>query len=215
MANLRADARTANIPIVIHGPGELAAKLQPRVRSFQLVSFSSSSETTEDFEFQLTPFLRQIKTAAMTPEERAAQRSDAAEWLAHIAQGRRTRVFDISTAEPELIDSLDDQKLAPLALEALGEIASRSSQERLAAVVNDTHVAVELRNAAALKLAFHIQRFGLLLSQDAIARLHAVWQNAREPSDLRTAVGGVIGSLKPDVVLTGRRLKAQAANQPR
>jgi hypothetical protein len=215
MANLRADARTANIPIVIHGPSDLAAKLQPRMRSFQLVSFSSSSETTEDFEFQLTPFLRQIKTAAMTPEERAAQRADAVAWLAHIAQGRRTRVFDITSAEPELIEALDDEKLAPPALEALGEIGSRSSQQRLAELVNDPRADIELRRIAALKLAFHIQRFGLVLSQASIDRLHSVWQNARENAELRTAVAGVIGSLKPDAVLSGRRLKAQAASQAR
>ena len=211
MANLRADARTKNIPIVIHGPGDLAPKLQPRIRSFQLVSFSISSETTEDFEYQLAPFLRQINTAAMTPQERVSQRADAAAWLAHIAQGRRMRIFDISVAEPELIEALDDDKLAPAALEALGEVGTRSTQARLADLVGHTGANLELRKSAALKLAFHIQRFGLLLDQPAIDQLHSVWQNSREPSELRTAVGGVIGSLKPDAVLTGRRLKAQAA----
>jgi hypothetical protein len=210
MANLRADARTQNIPIVVHGPGDLAAKLQPRVRSFQLVSYSISSETTEDFEFQLAPFLRQIRTAAMTPQERVAQRADAAAWLAHIAQGRRTRIFDITVAEPELIEALDDEKLAPAALEALGEVATRTTQTRLAELVDDTRADLELRKTAALKLAFHIQRFGLLIAQPIIDRLHSVWQNARERAELRTALGGVIGSLKPDAVLTGRRLKARA-----
>src|SRR5579872_4568169 len=172
LANLRADARTANIPIVIHGPGDLMPKMQRHTHNFQLVSFSLASETTADFEFQLTPFLRQIKTPAMTSEERARQRSDAVAWLAHIAEGRRTKIYDISGAESELTEMLDDEKLAAPALEALGEIASRSSQNRIAELVLDPRADLELRKTAALKLAFHIQRFGLLLPQGLIARLH-------------------------------------------
>jgi hypothetical protein len=211
MANLRADTRTANIPIVIHGPGRLADKMRRRVQDFAFVSFTLSSESTEDFEFQVRPFLRSIKTPPITPPERAAQRADAAAWLAHIAQGRRTKVFDITSAEGELSEALDDPNLGPTALEALGEIASRTSQQRLAELVLDPQFGLEMRRTAAVKLAFHIQRFGLLLKQGAIDRLHKVWQNERENPELRTAVGGVIGSLKPDAILAGKRLKAQAS----
>lgn len=210
MTNLRADARTANIPIVIHGPSALANKMQRRVENYELVSFSILSETTDDFEYQLKPFLKQIKTAPLTPQERTAQRAEAAAWLAHIAQGRRTKVFEIASAEDELAEALDDEKLAPAALEALGEIATTSSQQRIAAAVADPQANPELRKAAAGKLAFHIQRFGLLLSKKMIDLLHKVWQNNREPGDLRTAVGGIIGSLKPDAILAGKRLKVQA-----
>jgi hypothetical protein len=210
MANLRADTRTANIPIVIHGPGRLADKMKRRVQDFALVSFTLSSESTEDFDFQVRPFLRSIKTPPMTPPERAAQRADAATWLAHIAQGRRTKIFDITSAEGELSETLEDQNLGPAALEALGEIATRSSQQRIADLVLDNQFGLDMRRTAALKLAFHIQRFGLLLKQGAIDRLHKMWQSERENPELRTAVGSVIGSLKPDAILAGKRLKAQA-----
>jgi hypothetical protein len=210
MANLRADSRTANIPIVIHGPGRLADKMKRRVLDFKLVSFSLVSETTEDFEFQLRPFLASIKLPAMTPLERSAQRADAAAWLAHIAQGRRTKIFDITAAETVLAEALDDPNLGPLALEALAEITTRSSQQRIADLVVDSQFGVEMRRTAALKLAFHIQRFGLLLKQAAIDRLHKVWQSPRESPELRTAVGSVIGSLKPDAILAGKRIKSQA-----
>src|SRR5207248_2129092 len=105
LANLRADTRTANIPVVIHGPSDLAGKMRRRVQNFELVSFSSASETTDDFELQLRPFLRQIKTSPMTPQERTVQRGEAAAWLAHIAEGRRTKIFDLTSAERELIET--------------------------------------------------------------------------------------------------------------
>jgi hypothetical protein len=209
LANLRADARTANIPIVIHGPGDLADKMRRRARDFQLVSFSALSATTEDFDYQVRPFLRRVKTATISPQERAAQRTEAAAWLAHLAQ-RRTKVFDITTAETELVSALDEEKLAPAALEALSEIATRSSQQRIAELVLNGDADIDLRRTAAVKLAFHIQRFGLLLSKRTIDQLHTIWENPREFPDLRTALGSVIGSLKPDAILAGKRLKAQS-----
>lgn len=210
LANLRADARTAHIPIVIYGPGELAKKMDLHVRQFQLVSFTHASPEFEDFEKQVAPFMRQIKTPPLSPQERIANRADAVAWLAHIAEGRRTRIFDISSAETELTETLDDARLAPLALEALAEIASRTSQQRIAQLVLDRQADHDLRRTAALKLAFHIQRFGLLLKQPAIDGLHKLWQDDHQSPDLRTAVGSVIGSLKPDAALAGERMKAQA-----
>ncbi len=214
LANLRADARTASIPVVIHGPAHLTTKLQTQARIFRLVAFSSASETTEDFDRQLKPLLRQIKTTSLSPQERTAQREAAAAWLAHIAQGRRMKVFDIRPAEPELTDLLEDEKLAPLGLEALGEIPSRTSQQTIAELVLNIQADGDLRRMAAIKLAFHIQRFGLVLAQGTIDGLHKVWQNGREPAELRTALGSVIGSLKPDATLAGKRLKQQPVRVP-
>jgi hypothetical protein len=210
LANLRADARTAHIPIVIYGPGELARKMERHVRTFQLIAFTRASTNSEDFDMQVAPFLRQIKTPPLSPAEQGANRAAAAEWLAHIAQGRRTRIFDISGAEPELTETLDDPRLAPFALEALAEIGSRTSQERIARLALDRQADLDLRRTAALKLAFHIQRFGLLLSQAALDGLHTLWQDEHAAPELRTAVGSVIGSLKPDATLAGERLKTRA-----
>ena len=214
MANLRADTRTSRIPIIIHGPAYLTQKLQTQSRIFQLTAFSSAAETTEDFDRQLKPLLQQIKTTALSAQELTAQREAAAAWFAHIAQGRRTKVFDIKGAEPELADLLQDEKLAPLGLEALGEIPTRTSQQSIADLVLNTEADIDLRRMAAVKLAFHIQRFGLVLNQMTLDGLHKVWQDAREPPELRTAIGGVIGSLKPDATLAGKRLKAQPVRIP-
>ncbi len=134
--------------------------------------------------------------------------------MAHIAQGRRTKVFDIKPAEPELTDILEDEKLAPLGLEALGEIPRRTCQQTIAELVLNTQADLDLRRLAAIKLAYHIQRFGLLLKQEQLDGLHKVWQDGRQNADLRTALGSVIGSLKPDAVLAGKRLKQQPVKAP-
>ncbi len=211
LANLRGDSRTASIPIVIHGPSSLAPKMERKAQTLRLVAYSSAAETTSDFDRQLTPLLRQIKSTSMTVQERRAQRAAAAAWFAHIAQGRRTRIFDITVAEPELVNILEDEELAAYGLDALGEIPTRTSQQRMADVVLDIQAPLDLRRTAAYKLAFHLQRFGLMLSKSAIDGLHKVWEGSREPAELRTAVGSVIGSFKPDATLAGKRLKQQSA----
>jgi hypothetical protein len=211
LANLRADSRTAGVPIVIHGPSELTRRMERKALNYRLVAFSSASDTTGDFDRQLTPLLRKVKAAAMTAQERRAQRVAAAAWLAHIAQGRRTKVFDIRNAEPELAAVLEDKDMAFHSLECLGEIATASSQQRLAAVALDIQAPVELRVAATGKLTFHIQRFGLMLKKDELDGLHKLLEAGDEPADLRTAVGAVIGSLKPDNILAGKRLQQQSS----
>jgi hypothetical protein len=211
IANFRADSRTANIPIVIHGPAELAPRMQHKAHHLHLVSFSSAVETTNDFDLQLTPLLRRIKSTSMTAQERRAQRVAAAAWLGHIARGRRTKVFNIRSVEPELLDAVNDNELVAHALDCLGEFPSVASQERLAEVALDAQFPAESRQSAALKLAFHIQRFGLLLKQGMIQDLHTAWENPRESADIRTALGSVIGSLKPDDILVGKRLRQQSS----
>jgi CheY-like chemotaxis protein len=206
LANLRADSRTGGIPIVIHGPAGLRDKMRHHERVLRLVSFASEAQSTADFELQVEPFLRQIKTPPMDSAQRARHREAAIDWLAHIAQGRRTRIFDLSHAEAPLIEALVDPSLAARAIDAVVELASAESQEALFRVAVAQEAAPEVRESAALKLAFHIQRYGLLLKARQLEELHRAWRNEREPAALRTALAGVIGSLKPDAALVGKRL---------
>lgn len=208
LANLRADARTASIPIILHGPADLQPKMRQHLNGFPSVTFASLCETTADFELQVGAFLKRTRSAPLSPEERMAQKSAAAAWLAHIANGRRTRVFNLSAAERGLAQSLADEKLASDALEALSEIASGTSQTQIAQSVIDPQMPLELREAAAAKLAFHIQRFGLAISKSLVEDLRKVWADPQTPASLHTSVGSVIGSLKPDSTRVGRRLKS-------
>lgn len=213
LANLRADSRTAGIPILIHGPGELESKMRIHQQNLKLVAFTPISLLTEDFEAQVRPILRKVKDHAMSSAERVEIRRQALGWLAHIASGGRTKVFDISSAEGVLVDALADPKSVPVALVALSEIPTQSVQRRMAELTLDRQAAAENRQAAALRLAFHLQRFGLLLSKESIDALHVAWKDDQLPIELRTAIGGVIGSLKPDDALVGKRLQAFPAGE--
>lgn len=211
LANLRADARTANVPIVLHSPERVLPQMKSYLRNYRRVSLASLSQTTDDFEMQFQTALEQSRTPALNARQHAAQRLNAVRWMAYIAQGRRLKIFDLSGCFDVLAEALADPTLAPPALDALAELSSQAAQRRIAELVLDRQASENLRVTAAARLAAHMQRFGLLLPKSTIDALHAAWKTSQEATDVRTALGGVIGSLKPDAALVGRRLETFSA----
>ncbi|MFG0336050.1 MAG: hypothetical protein ACF8TS_22045, partial [Maioricimonas sp. JB049] len=62
-----------------------------------------------------------------------------------------------------------------------------------------------LRETAANQLAFHVQRYGILLQQSRLQSLNAAWKSESEPA-IRTALAAVIGSTHPDSDAVRRQL---------
>ncbi len=161
IANLRADSRTANIPIVIYGPLRLKNKIEYSTRYYPLVHYIVESENTNDIGRQLKPFLNSLKTPELTGELRSEYRTAALYWLAHIASSPRVNIFDLTPVEKPLLNLVPDRNLASDALITLGGIPTRSAQSDLVKVVSNKMFDSDVKEIAALQLAFHIQKFGL------------------------------------------------------
>ncbi|MCA9116602.1 MAG: hypothetical protein KDA79_16080, partial [Planctomycetaceae bacterium] len=99
IANLRADARTAGIPIAVYGEASLQADIEPLTRRYPMVTFVIDSATVDALRGQLQPFLDGMKSPMLTERERGEIRQRAIYWLAHLASGRRTEVFDVAPAQ--------------------------------------------------------------------------------------------------------------------
>jgi len=208
IANLRADARTAAIPIAIYGPATMRPRVEGLMQRNSLVTYIIKSVTAENLDLQLKPFLKTVQSPPLTPQQRTRQRATAAFWFAHIAGGKRTKLFNIAPAERVLFAAVNDQNLAGDALVALGAIATPTAQERFQEVAVSESRDPGLRETAALQLAFHIQRFGLLISRTQIDEIMASWQKAQnQHPDLATALASVVGSLKPNARRVDSRLK--------
>jgi len=154
----------------------------------------------------LRPLLAQVTPPPLTDEQRTAQRAAAAYWLRHIAEGQRTRIFDLKPAEAALAGAVNDPALTGDALTALGGIPTASAQLRLAETVIAPALDVPVRETAALQLAFHIQRFGVLIENAALDELRTAYTQAGDPA-LQTALAAVIGSLKPSEEAVSRALQ--------
>lgn len=210
VANLRADSRTAGIPIIILGPAELRSKLQRILNDYRWITYLEFSPETEGFEPQVRAFLGKIRTPPLTADERLAQERRAVAWMAHIATTHLLRVFPLANVEAGLSALARDPMMHGDAIQVLAEIPSAPSQQLLADVALDSEIPNDNRAAAASALAFHIQRFGLLLSQKSIPALHSAWRGTADDA-LRVALGSVLGSLKPDTTLIGKRLQSYSA----
>lgn len=206
IANLRADSRTANIPIVIYGPLRLQNKIEYSTRYYPLVKYMVESENTDDIGSQLKPFLDGLKTPELTGELRSEYRAAALYWLSHIASSQRTNIYDLKQAEQPLLDLVSDRSLASNALITLGGIPTRTAQEDLVQVITTPTYEADVREIAALQLAFHIQKFGLMIDTMQISAVQKAYQAAKDPK-LNTALASVMGTLMPDSKVVGERLQ--------
>ena len=176
------------------------------VSRYAPAAFVAESATSSDFLIQLVPFVKTLKTPPLSPQERGLQRSAAAYWLATIGSGNLAKVFDVSLAEKELNAAVEDPGIAANALTALAAIGTRSAQRRFSEIALNTQAIEPVRETAANQLAFHIQRYGLLLSNDDVIELHSGWKSTTSPA-VKSALATVIGSLKPNATIVGERLR--------
>lgn len=206
LANIRADSRTAAIPVVVYGPDATRAQVARLVTRSNPATYISESASADDFIHQYRPFVQGRKSPALSAQERNQQQVAAAYWLATLASARGTKVFDVSRAEAELSLVAETLDAGPNAIIALGGIASATAQRRLSALALNASLDASLREAAASQLGYHIQRFGLLLTKDEVAAVHAGWMEAQLPAT-KSALAGVIGTLRPNPTLVGERLQ--------
>jgi DNA-binding response OmpR family regulator len=205
IGNLRADARTAGIPIVIFGPNGKQADVAGLLDQYSRLTYIVTPATSEAMTAQVGRFLATFKAPKLTAQHRSARRQTAAYWLAHIASGRRNRVFNIAKAENALLSALNDPDLADNALVALSVVATKEVQKQFAILAMNENADVRHRENAALQLAFHILRFTATLDERDVLALRASWAAATDPA-LSTAMASVLGSLKPDAKRVGQRL---------
>lgn len=194
VVNLRADARTSGIPIIVYGPESVEPAVDRLADQFPMIGFAPGGE--DSFKQGVRLFQSRLSTPPVSEKQRAERAAAAGFWFAHIAGGRRTDVFNIDSAEDALFDAVNDPGVSENALIGLGGIATPSSQERLQEIATSEARAASLRETAALQLAFHIQRHGVLLSEDRVGELQVAWQTA-PAGPLKTALASAVGSLKP------------------
>lgn len=206
IANLRADARTASIPIIIYGPSNQEFKLLKLIDRTPLSTFMPQTIDPVLFNKRITEFLQRVSPPELSPELREMQVATAAYWLSYISAGRRTNLFDLSPAETALNSGVNDPKLARECLIALAGIPKKSVQQTLLSTALQMQLDPQIRTISGYQMAYHVQRHGWLLQDSDIKDLHRVHDNEAE-SDVATALAAVIGSLKPNAKLIGERLQ--------
>ena len=143
----------------------------------------------------------------MPAPERDAYAREAADLLVQVAS-RPGNPFerDLAKIEPTLAAALNVAGTGVAATAVLGDVPLQVAQRGLADVLLDTSKAAPLRLAAAGQLSRSVQRFGPLVAADQEAKLLAAFDADGDPA-LRTALGAVVGNLRPKAAPTGLRLR--------
>lgn len=204
LANLRADARTAGVPIYVVGPLPRQVDLGTLFSRFPGVKFLVTPSGPESLDRQLAIVGR---PASPSPQERSAYAREATALLARIA-ARLNNVYeaDLSRAEPALAVALGNPGTAPAASAALADVPLPDAQRGLADAAVDPSRNPALRLGAATQLGRSLQQFGPLVDAGQEARLLTAYDREADPT-LRSALGSVVGALRPRSELTGLRLR--------
>ena len=210
LANLRADARTAGIPIVIYGPDYARAQLMTTLSRYEDIIFIEESDQTNDatqkfVNLSLKPFI-ESSLPRLSDAELAANKTLAADWFAQLAGAQRSSPLDITPAQGALSSAVSDEAIARQCVTALGAIPNAGVQFQLQKFAINESLPEATRLYAINELAFHIQRNGLMLGVDEQLDIVRMAQSLAG-TPLSTAAAALAGSIGPTVNQTFDRLK--------
>ncbi|MFK7817273.1 MAG: hypothetical protein AB8G99_01025 [Planctomycetaceae bacterium] len=210
IANLRADARTSGIPIVIYGPAFVRGRLGTTMSRYDDITFLEESDQVDDgsrklVELSLKPFLEST-LPQISEAELAAQKSLAADWFAQLSGPRRSSPLNLSLAQPSLLDGAGEEAIARQCIQALGSIPTAGIQAELQSLAVSETNPESTRLFAMNELAFHIQRNSLMLGPSQQLDIVKLAQ-AVAGTPLSSAASALAGSMQPSARQTYKRLK--------
>jgi hypothetical protein len=212
LGQLRSDINTGLLPVVVLAPPEREPRLRLMTDRYRNVSVAPPGlALDEDGLKRILPVL--IKEAMGEPLTEA-QLKDYAEralvWLGRMARGD-VPGYDVRPAADTVLSAVRSSKLSEpaqlAAIDVVGRLPGTKPQTELANVVVDPNRSLPVRNAAAQELVRHIEQHGPALDAAQVTALLGVMTTKDTDPALRANVALVMGSMRPDAVATGQRLK--------
>ena len=213
LANLRADSRTAGLPVIVFGPLDLRDRLGTMLDD----SRTGFTVTPTDPDTSRDILDRQLSAMGARPlsaDERLGYGQAAAGLLRVVAsRPNGPLAIDLARAEPALSQALTVPTAAASAAAALGDVPGPDAQRSLASVVLDSGRPAPLRLGAGASLARSIQKFGPLLTADQERQLVGSIDSEPDPA-VKGALSAVYGALRPEPSASGRRLQSFLPARP-
>ena len=211
IANLRADARTADLPIFLVGPLNLEDQFANRVAGFSGIYYLVTPTESTILKGEVDRALAKHGSTHLSEAERSSFALKASQLLTKISVGKGSPfAADLAAVEPNLILALQHSETAEGAAAALGDVPGVEAQRGLANSLLDPSMSAASRLKAAESLARSLRKFGPLLLPEQEQRLVKSLDAEADPA-LRTALATVVGALKPKPAAVGRRLSADAS----
>lgn len=181
LGRLRADFRTARLPVIVFGEPEHVERLRSRLYadSYTLVLYRPTTPEHLTTQLKLNPLPG--ATSHVAGPERLRRALFA---LAAMRQMLETKssVFNLRPYEPTLTAAAAAPPSAKAAVGVLGVFGSSAAQRTLVDTASATALPLDLRQAAAAAFCENVIRFGTLLTTVEIARQYERY-NASESLD--------------------------------
>lgn len=179
------------------GPVDFRKKYQQELEQNSTLFYIEEPHSAEDLKSQLKPFEEKVRSAGMSPQERQRQARFAAITLAEIGTGKLSRVFPVEPAEANLLDASHDTDILYDVLTAMSVLPTAAVQNRLAEIIANDGVEVELRTRATGYLTAQVNQVTSKLKPEVVRRLTELEETATDEK-FQTALTALLGSLKPD-----------------
>lgn len=211
VANFRADARTAGVPIVLLARDDIRDRLDSLAHRYFNVYVVGRYNTKESFARALALELDPT-TKPLTPAEKAINQRTALGWVLRLARGELPS-FDIRPAADALTLLLPAPELGPTAAEALAFVPGAKTQARLAGIaLSDAH-SLPNRLAAADALARNIQLSGRGLDRPTAQKVLDLFEKSQDER-MRIALARVAGGFGPTNPELAKRLERYRTMTP-
>lgn len=178
LANLRTDARTAHLPVVVYGPARLAPRFQRPAPGQPHVHYATYVESPNELRTQIGPVLDLALGRQLPSGQREELRARAIELLRQIAEMQGTRVYDLAGMEDVLARAATDPQLAESAFRALASLGTRRAQSLLAeSLINAPGDPVAPLVTQLLNQ--HIRQHGQFLTRSVVREVNTAIASAR------------------------------------
>jgi hypothetical protein len=183
-------------------PDELKAHLQEAIK--MSAAPDPVLKASERQQIWLKENLLKRKNVQLTEPERKLFAAASLDALARMARGE-IKGYEVRAAESTLVDALRGKDTAVPAIEILTTFPGAATQQRLAALVLDAKRGKE-RVTAAKALNRHVQRNGMALRTEQVAKLRQLSAAPDTEPTLRAELSILIGNLRATAEQTGKKL---------
>jgi CheY-like chemotaxis protein len=208
LAAIRADVDAALIPVVVTAPENRLARLRHFTARYRNVWVENESITgnARHLKETLQGFIKEATGRPLTNIERQVYAATALNWLSQMSRGE-IKGYDVQPAADAIYEALNSKEVetASTAIEMAGRLPGPVPQRKLALIVLDP-ARDKLRSLAAIHLSRQVQQNGRLLPKVQVKRLQELFATTKD-AKLKANLALVIGSLRPNAKVTGKRLK--------
>jgi hypothetical protein len=179
---LRADPRTAQLPIVLttNKGDEALFRLDKIADSNERVIAIREPIESEGVKTAIRRALESARRDLVDRDRRMEQAITAIEWMKQLSDSQSKLMIDLARQRERLIEALYTGELSETAAGLLSRIGSPHAQLALADLASQNTMPLVPRQAAADAFDQSIQSFGVLMTRDEIQRQYDRYNASRE-----------------------------------